>query len=125
MSLQDQPSADTKKHSPSRMTLVGEKRLPDSPLPSSTTTTIPSPTTTQLDFQKEVLTRAAWRASVLGALNVITAVLAVRLIVLVSVAGGIWLAFIALQNPDEMRLGVLGIYSAVIVVPVIWLASRR
>jgi len=52
-------------------------------------------------------------------------VLAVRFAVLVAVAGGIALAWNALANPDGFRLGVLGIYSAFIVCPCIWLASRR
>jgi hypothetical protein len=62
---------------------------------------------------------------VLGALNVITVVLAVRLTLLVSVCGAAGLAYLALTGPDPYRLGVLGIYSAAVVVPLIWLAARR
>jgi hypothetical protein len=62
---------------------------------------------------------------VLGALNVAAAILAVRFVVLVAVAGGIALTWYALANPDPWRLGALGLYNFAIVVPCIWLASRR
>ena len=61
----------------------------------------------------------------MGALNVVTAVLAVRLILLVAVSGAVWLTWLALQQPDPYRLGALGVYAAVIVVPMVWLAARR
>lgn len=127
MTEQGPQSGDTRAHS-RRMQLVAEKQLPD-PLPPPSTSNPTTPTTTipvqtQLEFQKEVLTRTAWRASVLGALNVITAVLAVRLIVLVGVGGGIALTYIALQQPDQWRLGALAIYGVLVMVPVVWLAGR-
>lgn len=93
--------------------------MPDPPLsmPSSTkTTTTPHP---------EYIARAAWKAGVLGALNVIMIVAAVRLTLLVSVCGAIALAFLALTSPDPYRLGALAIYAGVVTVPLIWLASRR
>jgi hypothetical protein len=61
----------------------------------------------------------------MGALNVISVVLAVRLTLLISVSGAIALAYLALGEPDPLRLGALGIYAGVVVVPLIWLASRR
>jgi len=61
---------------------------------------------------------------VLGAVNVLTKVLAARLIVLVGVAGGIALAWLALSDPDPLRLGVLAIYAIFVVGPSVWLASR-
>ena len=61
----------------------------------------------------------------MGALNVAVAMLAVRFSVLVAISGGIWLTYVALIEPDPMRLGALAIYAAVIVVPCIWLAGRR
>lgn len=73
----------------------------------------------------ERLKQAAFRAAVLGAVNVIALVLAVRLIVLVSVGGGILLTWMALTDPNFYRLGALGIYCALCVVPCIWLAGRR
>jgi hypothetical protein len=69
--------------------------------------------------------RAAWQAGVLGALNVITVVLAVRLTLLVSVCAAGGLAWLALEQPDPYRLGVLGVFAGIVVVPLIWLASRR
>lgn len=78
-----------------------------------------------MEMQPELMHRAAWKASVLGSLNVIFAVLSVRLIVLVAVCGGIGLSLQALQNPDPFRLGALGIYALFVVCPCIWLASRR
>ena len=60
-----------------------------------------------------------------GALNALTVVLAVRLTLLVSVFGASLLAWMALANPDPYRLGTLGVYGAVVVLPLIWLAARR
>jgi hypothetical protein len=62
---------------------------------------------------------------VLGALNVLIVITAVRIIVLVAIVGGIVLTASALAAPDPWRLGTLLIYAGFIVVPVIWLASRR
>lgn len=65
-------------------------------------------------------------AGVMGALNVLTVVLAVRLTLLVSVCGAAGLAYLVLAGaPDPYRLGVLIAYSAIVVVPLIWLAARR
>ena len=74
--------------------------------------------------QQEYIHRSAWKASVLGAINVLILVTAVRIIVLVAVGGGIVLALSALSAPDPWRLGVLAIYALAVVVPVVWLASR-
>jgi hypothetical protein len=77
------------------------------------------------DFQNEFIHRSAWKAGVMGALNVATAILAVRLTLLVSVGGAIGVAFLVLRNPDPYRLAALGVYAAAVVVPLIWLAARR
>jgi hypothetical protein len=67
--------------------------------------------------------RAAWRAGVLGSINVLTRVLAARLIVLVAVAGGIWLTWVALGNPTIDREIILAIYTAAVVIPAVALAA--
>lgn len=59
----------------------------------------------------------------LGALNLLTRVLAARFIVLVSVIGGIMLALPALGQPDWLRLGILGVYCAGVVLPAVFLAA--
>jgi len=84
-------------------------------------------TTTQTATQPspEYIHRAAWKAGVLGALNVIVLMTAVRLTLLVSVSGAIALAYLTLQNPDPFRLGALAVYAAIVFVPLIWLASRK
>ena len=108
-----------------RMQLVGERRVPDpSPLTSTLSPTT-SPTTPQPNLPHEALTRLAWKQAVLGALNVAIQIVAVRLAVLVAVAGGIALTWLALQEADPMRLGALALYGALVVIPVIWLAGRR
>jgi hypothetical protein len=56
---------------------------------------------------------------------VATAILAARLVVLVGVIGGIGLTWLALQEPDPMRLGALAIYAVGVCLPVVWLAGRR
>jgi hypothetical protein len=70
------------------------------------------------------LTWAAYRAGVIGAMDALWSILSARMAVLVAIAGGIGLAWLCLSSPDPYRLGILGIYSALIVIPVIWLASR-
>lgn len=71
------------------------------------------------------MARTAWKQAVLGSISVLVYVLAARMIVLVAVSGSIALTWAALQNPDLMRLGALGIYAIAIVCPLVWLASRR
>jgi hypothetical protein len=89
---------------------------------SSATTTTTNATPPD---QQEFLHRSAWKAGVLGALNVVTAVLAVRLILLVCVCGAIALAYLALMQPDPYRLGALAIYAVAVVLPLVWLSARR
>lgn len=121
-----QPSGNTP--TPSRpMQLVGERVLPDPPQPMTlqemiSRSTTPSQTTAP---PSEYVHRAAWKAGVLGALNVLVAVVAVRLILLVAVSGAIWLTYLALQSPDVMRLSVLGVYCAAVVLPATVLACVR
>jgi hypothetical protein len=122
----DDPSANTPRRS--RMQLVGERQTADAPVPSPTTlpstprtTSSPSPA----HLQQEYIHRAAWKAGLLGALNVATAILAARLVVLVAVGGAIVLTWLALAVPDPVRLGALGIYCVAVVIPCIWLAGRR
>jgi hypothetical protein len=82
-------------------------------------------TTTPPNLQAEYQHRVAWKAAVMGAFNVLVVVLAVRLILLVAVCGAISLAWLALQNPDPLRLGALGIYCAAVVIPTVWLSVYR
>ena len=79
--------------------------------------------TTTTSTQHEFVHRAAWKAAVMGTLNVLLFVIAARLIVLVAVAGGIGLTWIALADPNAYRLGALGIYGALVALPSVWLAS--
>ena len=67
----------------------------------------------------------AWKHGVIGAINALAIVLAVRLILLVSVCGAISLAYLALVSADVYRLGALAIYACVVVVPLVWLSARR
>ena len=129
----EQPSANTPPRS-QKMQLVAEKRIPDAnPQPQSLTNLIQQnmPTGTSstasstTDFRSEYVARAAWKQGVLGALNVLIAVVAVRFIVLIAIGGGIALSVMALQNADPWRLGALAIYAVAIVLPTVWMASRR
>jgi len=40
-------------------------------------------------------------------------------------SGGIVLTYLALQSSDPYKLGALGLYGAFVVIPSVWLASRR
>jgi hypothetical protein len=62
---------------------------------------------------------------VLGALNLLIVVTATRIMVLVAVVGAIVLTSVALDGPDPWRLVALGIYALAVVIPVVWLSSRR
>lgn len=88
-------------------------------------TTAAATTATPTNIQAEYIHRAAWKAGVMGALNVVIAALAVRLILLCGVLGANALTFLALREPDPYRLAAVGVYSVVVVVPLIWLAARR
>jgi hypothetical protein len=76
----------------------------------------------------EYVHRAAWKAGVLGAVNLLAVVLAVRLVLLVAVIGALWLAKLALDVPVAMQmpaLVMLGVYCATVVIPMVWLSSRK
>lgn len=68
--------------------------------------------------------KRAWKAGVLGAVNVFAMILGARLLVLVAVCGAIWLTLTALGNPDQYRLIALGTYCIAVVCPTVWLASQ-
>jgi hypothetical protein len=84
---------------------------------------MPTSARTPIDPQ-ELVERAAWRAGVIGAVNVASMILAARLIVLISVLGGIVLTWTALADPNGYRLGALAIYSLCVVGSSVWLAGR-
>ena len=126
------PSANTRGRS-RPMTLVGERQAPELPLATPNNPSLqhliassgtPPRTSSPPDIQQEVLARSAWKQAVLGSLNMISVILAVRLTLLVSVCGATALTYLALQNPDPYRLGALAIYAAVVGM-MVWLASRR
>ena len=87
---------------------------------TTTAQTPPKPTPQQAEY----IHRAAWKAGVLGSLNVLVAVIAIRFILLAAVAGAIVLTYITIEAPDPWRLAALGVYMALVVLPATWLASR-
>lgn len=103
----------------SEVNIEGPTARPETPAPAPAPAHRPPP-----NFRQEYIERAVWKQGLLGALNAMTAVLAQRLIVLVSVSGGIWLTFLALHEPDIFKLGALLIYAIGIVGSSIWLAGR-
>lgn len=66
---------------------------------------------------------AAWKSGVMGALNFAAHVLAVRMIVLVAVTGAIGLTWQALADPVLYRVLAVGVYSMLVVIPVVWLSA--
>ena len=87
---------------------------------ATATTTAPTPP----KLQAEYIHRAAWKASVMGSLNVLVAVVAIRFALLVAIVGAIVLTYITIASPDPWRLAALGVYTALVVLPATWLASR-
>jgi hypothetical protein len=112
------------------MLLVAEREVPDAPPPQPSptiqTATPTRETTRPLDhLQQEYVHRAAWKAGVLGALNFAVRVLSARLILLCSVLGSVFLAWLALSQPDLTRLAVLGVYTTTVLLPLTWLAGQK
>ena len=117
------------------MQLVHEQQVPDppaSPAASTVSQTFPTTTTgpiprgpTPANLQQELQARAAWRAGVIGSLNVAATILAVRLILLLATLGAFALAYLAIQTAQPMQLGAVALYLAGVVLPLTWLASRR
>jgi len=132
MATVEAPSENTPPRSRAPMQLVGEKQIPDQPTLSSliataaaTTSTTPKPGVSR---ETEFVHRGAWKAGVMGALNLLAVVLAVRLVLLVAVIGALWLAKLALDVPVAMQmpaLVMLGVYCATVVIPMVWLSSRK
>jgi hypothetical protein len=85
------------------------------------TSSTPKPVPRETEF----VHRGAWKAGVMGALNLLAVVLAIRLTLLVAVAGAIYLTIVAANAPDPYRLGAVGIYTLLVVGPMVWLASRK
>lgn len=111
------------------MQLVAEREVPD-PQQASQLTMQQLATTTETSTPKpvpspEYAQRAAWKQGVLGAVNVLALVLAVRIILLVAVIGAICLTVIAIRDPDPWRLGALAIFAMTVVIPTVWLSGRR
>lgn len=129
------PSGNTPKPSRAPMQLVGERSLPDQPSLSTliagaaasqtTPKTMASIAASIPSREGEFQHRAAWKAGVLASINVLAIVLAVRFSLLVAIVGAIVLTFITIEAPDPWRLGALGVYTALVVLPATWLASRR
>ena len=61
----------------------------------------------------------------IGGLNVAAAILAVRSILLMSVLGSVGLTVMAVMAPDPIRLGAVALYTVTVVLPLVWLGSRR
>ena len=134
MATADQPSENMPPRSRAQMQLVAEKALPDPPaslsslIAANTPTTSSTPKAPTVSRETEFVTRAAWRNGVMGALNLLAVVLAVRLVLLVAVLGALWLAKLAIEVPPSVQmpaLVMLGTYCLTTVIPLVWLSSRK
>ena len=94
------------------------------PTQTQTTQTPHEPIRIPPDLRQEYIARTAWKQGVIGTLNLATAILAIRLILLLAVLGAIGLTWLALAQPEPLRLGAVGLYSASVVLPLVWLAGR-
>lgn len=75
--------------------------------------------------RREETEQRSYRAALIGSINVVAAILAARLILMLSVIGAIFLAWLALLGHDPVRVAVLALYTATVVIPLVWLCSRR
>jgi hypothetical protein len=90
------------------------------------TTTPETSSTAKIDANSiEAFNRGRWKAGVLGSLNVLFIILAVRAILLVAVVGAIYLTIIATTTPDPWRMAAVAVYAVIVVVPLTWLAARK
>ena len=67
----------------------------------------------------------AWKQAVLGTCNVLFAVIAVRFSLLIAITGAVWLTLLVTADSNPFRLAAIAIYSIFVVIPTIWLASRK
>src|SRR5580693_3244082 len=130
MATAEAPSENMPPRSRAPMQLVAEKQVPDPQTLSSLIATATTTTATKppVPRETEFIHRAAWKAGVMGALNLLAVVLAVRLVLLVAVIGALWLAKLALDVPVTMQmpaLVMLGVYCLTTVIPLVWLSSRK
>lgn len=63
--------------------------------------------------------------AVLDVLGALAAVLAIRVILTLAVVGAFELAYIALPKPGLMAVMIFLVYTATVLGPLVWLASRR
>ena len=133
MATLEAQSENTPQRSRAPMQLVGERVSPDQTLSglvaattaAQTSSTPKAPTVSQTG---EYQHRAAWKAGVMGAINLLAIVLAVRLVLLVAVIGALWLAKLALDVPQPVQqaaLIMLAVYCVTVVLPMVWLSSRK
>jgi len=61
----------------------------------------------------------------MGAVNVLAQVLAVRLTLLVGVAGAIFLTSYVLGTKDMYQYLPVAVYCGAVVIPLVWLAARK
>jgi hypothetical protein len=132
MATQEAPSENMPPRSRAPMQLVGEKTIPEAQTLSGLIATATTTATTQpkpgVSRETEFVHRAAWKAGVMGALNLLAVVLAVRLVLLVAVIGALWLAKLAIEVPPSVQmpaLVMLGTYCLTTVIPLVWLSSRK
>lgn len=81
--------------------------------------------TTTTNLQTEIQHRAAWKAGLIGGLNVAALILSARFILMASVLGAIGLTWLAIAAENPMRLGAVALYTVTVVLPLVWLAGRR
>jgi hypothetical protein len=76
----------------------------------------------------EYVHRTVWKAGVMASLNVLFVILAVRAVLLVAVIGAFILARAALAAAPTVQqpaLVMLAVYCVTVVMPMVWLSSRR
>ena len=102
--------------------MVAQREVPDAP---SAPVPMAQPPQTQAAILTELAARASWKQGVMGAMNVATRILAVRMILLLAVLGAVILTWLALLTADPVRLGAVALYTITVVMPLVWLSSRN
>lgn len=67
----------------------------------------------------------AWRAALIASMQAIVLVVAARAVLFLAAVGAFVLAWVALRDPQPLRLGAAGMFDLLVFLPAVWLAAKK